>query len=886
MAAVTRMISRLLQSSNTEDCDRASTPPACLDELPDDVYDKHIEGVRPHEYPALTGTTYLDHAGTTLYAKSMIESWTAELTTSLLGNPHSASASSQLCARRVEDIRLKVLDFFNAKPSEFSVVFVANATAAIKLVAEAFRDSNNGFWYGYHADSHTSLVGCRELASQGSTCFKDDRDVQAWISERESKSADCLKLVAFPAQSNMNGRRLPLHWAKDIRDASNKAGERLYTLLDAASLVSTSALDLSDASISPDFIALSFYKIFGFPDLGALIVRNDSAHALTTKRYFAGGTVDAVITSGETWHAKKATLNERLEEGTLPFHNILALDHAMRKHLELFGGMRRIARHTAYLRRKTWNYLKRTRHGNGTCIARLYEDETEGHYGPIMAFNLQDSSGKLHSPTEVEKLCVVKGIQLRTGGLCNPGGVARHLELTDEQIRYNYLSGHRCGGGTVSHDGSVIGVIRISFGAMSTLSDVQRFTDFVNEYFVEKNVLASRSHHNLTTANNFYIQTLSVFPIKSCAGFQVPAHQRWPITPKGLAYDRKWCLVHKGNGVALSQKQYPRMTLLRPCLDLETGIMKVTAYDELKTSSIEISLLDEGQSMLHPVKSCDSAFAIRGSKVCGDSVTLHISTSEEINDFFSSFLGVACCLARHPSSGEARKVDLRRPGNSSSPRHKTTSQIMLANESPILIVSQPSIKELNRAIAENAGMSNVEADERLEVHSCTFRANIVVEQLSLEEGLGSSAYVEDEWHAISITPKGIETAHWDQPADSVKWPNLTEARDEVWLPSESDDGSTFSPKASCSSSTSLSYSDAAASASSIDLTILGPCQRCQMIAVDQATSLHRQEPFSTLAKTRRKGDGRVWFGVHAALSLRSETEERLSIQVGDIVQPR
>jgi molybdenum cofactor sulfurtransferase len=44
-------------------------------------------------------------------------------------------------------------------------------------------------------------------------------------------------------------------------------------LLDAAALVSSASLDLSQ--YQPDFVTLSFYKIFGFPTgIGALIVKN------------------------------------------------------------------------------------------------------------------------------------------------------------------------------------------------------------------------------------------------------------------------------------------------------------------------------------------------------------------------------------------------------------------------------------------------------------------------------------------------------------------------------------------------------------------------------------------------------------------------------------
>jgi len=200
--------------------------------------------------------------------------------------------SSQLSTRRIEDIRLRLLGFFNADPETFDVIFVANATAGIKLVMEAFRDQENGFWYGYHRDSHTSLVGVREVAKQH-RCFTSDAEVECWLDndKEHTGSLQIPALFAYPAQSNMNGRRLPLDWCQRSRFTENKSRQPVYTLLDAASFVTTSPLDLSDGNVAPDFIVLSLYKIFGFPDLGALIVRKASGHVFDRRRYFGGGTV-------------------------------------------------------------------------------------------------------------------------------------------------------------------------------------------------------------------------------------------------------------------------------------------------------------------------------------------------------------------------------------------------------------------------------------------------------------------------------------------------------------------------------------------------------------------------------------------------------------------
>jgi len=406
--------------------------------MDDEAYDAYVQRMRIEEYPMLKGalplhcrlahqltintdTTYLDHAGTTLYAKSLIERFSADMISSLHGNPHSASSSSQNTAAKIDDIRLRLLQLFKADPDDFDVVFVANATAGIKLVADAFRDSQDGFWYGYHRDSHTSLVGVRELAAEHH-CFASDEELEKWVESIPSGTYDHarVRLCAFPAQSNMNGRRLPLSWSGRIRNA---AAQDMYTLLDAASLVSTSPLDLSNASLAPDFTVMSLYKIFGFPDLGALVVRKAAGHVLRRRKYFGGGTVDMVVSLTEQWHAKKSdSLHDLLEDGTLPIHSIMAIEPALDVHRELFGTLDRVSRHTARLAKDLYDGLSSLRHGNNTAVCEMYKDSKSTYgdlksQGPIIAFNIRNGEGAWISNPEIEKLAAVKNIQLRTGGL-------------------------------------------------------------------------------------------------------------------------------------------------------------------------------------------------------------------------------------------------------------------------------------------------------------------------------------------------------------------------------------------------------------------------------------------------------------------------------------
>ena len=188
---------------------------------PEEVqYPLNISAILDEEYPKLMKQTYLDHGGTTIPARSLINSVTDDLLSNIYGNPHSSNAPSRLSSARVAEVRRKTLEFFKADPEEFDLIFTANATASIKLVVECFRDlaaksEEGGFWYGYHRDAHTSLVGVREITKTGlHRCFVDNDEVEDWLNgKNENKTnASTLGLFAYPGQSNMTGRRLPLHW--------------------------------------------------------------------------------------------------------------------------------------------------------------------------------------------------------------------------------------------------------------------------------------------------------------------------------------------------------------------------------------------------------------------------------------------------------------------------------------------------------------------------------------------------------------------------------------------------------------------------------------------------------------------------------------------------
>src|SRR6185295_18983602 len=133
-------------------------------------------------------------------------------------------------------------------------------------------------------------------------------------------------LFAYPAQSNFAGVKHPL----DLVDVAQARGWDV--LLDAAAFVPTNRLDLG--TVKPDFVAVSFYKMFGYPTgVGALLVRNSTLPKLK-RPWFAGGTVNFATVLG-TMHILSPG-EAGFEDGTLNYLSIPAVEIGLR-HLERLG---------------------------------------------------------------------------------------------------------------------------------------------------------------------------------------------------------------------------------------------------------------------------------------------------------------------------------------------------------------------------------------------------------------------------------------------------------------------------------------------------------------------------------------------------------------------
>ena len=141
-------------------------------------------------------------------------------------------------------------------------------------------------------------------------------------------------------------------------------------LLDAAAFVPTNRLDLR--TVQPDFVTISFYKMFGYPTgVGALLIRKP-ALAKLQRPWFAGGTVNFASAQGQA-HVL-ATGEAAFEDGTLNYLAIPAVEIGLR-HLQKIG-METITERVRCLTGWMLEELLALRHSSGRAMVRIYGPTT------------------------------------------------------------------------------------------------------------------------------------------------------------------------------------------------------------------------------------------------------------------------------------------------------------------------------------------------------------------------------------------------------------------------------------------------------------------------------------------------------------------------------
>ncbi|HET6763147.1 MAG TPA: aminotransferase class V-fold PLP-dependent enzyme [Longimicrobiaceae bacterium] len=439
----------------------------------DDVFTR----LRAEDFSRLDagGHVYLDYTGSGLPPESLVRGHAELLCGTVLGNPHSNNPTSAAASELVEQARRRVYEFFDADPAEYEVVFTPNATGALRLVGEAF-PFTAASRYVLTADNHNSCNGIRDYArAHGAAVDYVPLDADLRIADLHPHLAGAdpaaANLFVFPAQSNFSGIKHPLEWIGQAQ----ALGYRVF--VDAAAYLPHNRISLRQ--VKPDYLCLSFYKMFGYPTgVGVLLARTEALRELH-RPWFCGGTVRFVSATSEV--CKPYVTARGFEEGTLNFLDIAAVPAGL-DWLERVG-VDRIREHALGLTGLLLREGLALTHSNGRPLMRVYGPAGTDRRGASVAMNVLDADGDVVFFKEVENRARRDRISIRTGYFCNPGAAeyafdhpAREVSACAEEDEFDIHRYSAC------LQGKPVGAIRVSLGVASNERDVHAFLAHLASY--------------------------------------------------------------------------------------------------------------------------------------------------------------------------------------------------------------------------------------------------------------------------------------------------------------------------------------------------------------------------------------------------------------------
>lgn len=488
-----------------------------------------LDALRAREFTRLDNGdegAYLDYTGAGLYPECLVKEHVEMMTSKVWGNPHSASPSSQLSSTHTRAARLAILNFFDADPAEYTVVFTSNATNALRLVGESFPFSSSPSEDGQSTkksrlvlptDAHNSVHGLREFA-----IARDAEITYLPIPSTPSElSLDAVQpapsehpsLLVLTAQSNLSGFKPPL--SPLVAQAKAKG---YSVLLDAAALAPTSSISLRSLQNEVDAMAVSIYKITGYPTgVGALVVRKQWVSGLR-KVWFSGGSVRIV----QAPNMGRLLLDdfERWEDGTINFLSLSAIPRGLQI-LHGYLAPQLLPSRLAHIMHYTLSSMTSLKHSNGNPVVLVhspsipsdsdsYDPNTQGALITLSILLPGSSpSGDARSagpparvpPRLVERLAALRNLHVRAGCMCNPGASSAFLGLSgtlngfelpspsshpsseSNPVSEEYMT--RPSNEGMAHLIANEGVVRISFGLASNIEDAGKWIGFVRETFVD-----------------------------------------------------------------------------------------------------------------------------------------------------------------------------------------------------------------------------------------------------------------------------------------------------------------------------------------------------------------------------------------------------------------
>ncbi|TKR81190.1 hypothetical protein L596_015105 [Steinernema carpocapsae] len=302
---------------------------------------------------------------------------------------------------------------------------------------------------------------------------------------------------------------------------------------------------------------------------------------------------------------------------------------------------------------------------------------------------------------EVEKMCDLFHIDLRTGCFCNQGACLMYLGLNDQILFGNYENGKVCGDKADLIDGRPVGSVRISFSRLSTENDLDVFKSMVECCFLHS--FDQKQFPEGVRTQLAQLSQICIYPIKSCGAYRI--RDSWKLNELGLEFDRLWMVVG-ADGVPVNQKRSRALCFIRPSISKDKMIV---ADADNNCASLELSL-DEGKEK-----------TLQEYIVCSDSVVT-VDCGEDAAQWLESFHPddfLGCRLLRQVNSSQHRECRV------------ATAILNLSNQAPFLLINRASAAYL-------ANIISLPTEEII----ARFRANFVIDC--------ETAFEEDNFAEIHV----------------------------------------------------------------------------------------------------------------------------------------
>ncbi|PXF40822.1 Molybdenum cofactor sulfurase [Gracilariopsis chorda] len=487
--------------------------------------------------------------------------------------PHHAAGGT------IEAARVAVRGFVEDSNHNHHIIFTSGTTASFETIANRLPWTSESAFV-CHAHVHNSLLGLRGVAlEKGARCysFRTDEFKQLLEDKPGRFPKKSFVVFAYSAECNLTGSRYPLEWAALVKKFGilGYPPSHVITLVDTARLLASAPFSI-DQHPDIDAFVFSLYKLSAtYTGLGVLLIRDATLlHRLlqSTARgsYFAGGhSVKAISPFSNSLFVPSDTLTDVLQLGTPNMNAIHALptqlahfSHSVMASIEHL--VRSIAHRFRCLLKEAFpscvvhcDNVLRTSEGSGIVSVTFYRE--------------QDCTPVGHH--EVDTILSINKVYARAGCMCNAGACASVLGLSDADLIRHYELGHRCGDEMDLVDGKPTGVVRVSFGWGSEISDADRIVNILRMYLVS-NVLRPPTDVPHRT-EKFVVTDLYTYPVKGCEGYAV--RSLFCDGTGGALGDRVFGIEDRITGKLLDIRRCPELTRVSSSYENEWHTLVLSA---------------------------------------------------------------------------------------------------------------------------------------------------------------------------------------------------------------------------------------------------------------------------------------------------------------------